>query len=817
MRVSYRWLKELLPALEAPADEVGDRLTAAGLEVEELIYAGDELGSVKIAEVVGVEAHPKRDKLSLVTVSLGDSGAHRVVCGASNVPAPGGLVVLATVGASLPAFGRPLEARQIGGVDSAGMLCSEAELGLADASEGILVFPPKSARPGDSLSAAFPDAVDRIFEIGVTPNRPDALGHIGIAREVAALLGLPFELPEPGAPRRMTDTALASVIRVDVEEPERCPLYGAALVEDVALGPSPTWLRWRLHRLGIRPISNVVDITNLLLMEYGQPMHAFDCDLVRGGRIVVRRAHHQEPFTTLDGVERKLSSDDLVICDDKGPVALAGVMGGENSEIRSSTRRVLLECAYFHPAGIRRTSRRHGLSTESSYRFERGVDWARVPQVLDRAKTLLTELSHGSATDGALLVRGAPLTTARATMRSSRLGALLGTAVPFEEATATLDRLGLRVVETRGDDDDRVAEVEGASFRPDVTREVDLIEEVARVRGFDAIPTILPAIVPQEPRARPLSSIVTDIAVELGLSEAVTYSFVSERDLELIGAPPPVVTLENPLSEERRVMRTSLLPGLLDALGRARRRGEHHARLFTVGARFLTPQADASEGSPLPEERPSFAAILAGPRPAYLQKPEDYDVFDAKGLAVELVERMTSKKAVARRTDRAEAGHLHPRGRAEVEVDGHIVGLFGPLHPDVVDALDLDGPAQVVELDLAALGAVGHVTPQYRPIPRLPAVQRDIAVVVSEDVPAARLEQRLAEEAGDLCESVELFDVFSGETMGAGRRSLAFRLTYRDPKAATDPDNARTLTDKEVDACHERVRAIASELGDLRG
>lgn len=821
-------MRELLPALDASPSDVAARLTAAGLEVEALEHFGEASDRVIVARVASVEPHPKRSNLTLVSVELGGGRSERVVCGAPNVPAPGGTVAFAPLGTSLPAIGLELEPREIGGVASHGMLVSEAELGLADASDGILILPNDAAPLGTSLDRALPGARDVIYTLGVTPNRPDALGHVGVARELAALFDLSFALPEPGSAARFADAALDSLVTIENRDAERCPHYGAAVVLDVRIAPSPDWVKWRLTSLGVRPISNVVDVTNLILLEFGHPMHAFDLDRVRGARIVVRRAEAGEPFTTLDGVARRLDADDLVICDAEGPSALAGVMGGQDSEIADSTRRVLLECAYFAPRGIRRTARRHGLHTESSFRFERGVDYGALPRVLEHAQARLTELASGAAVRGAIHAKGALPEAPRMRLRSQRLDALLGIPVPFSEARNVLVRLGLDVGPARKQDGEEIADVGGATWRPDIAREVDLIEEVARVRGLDAIPTVLPAIAPEPPRTSGrLEREVLRQATSLGLSEALTYAFVSPRDLERLHAPTPAVVLKNPLSEEHSVMRTSLLPGLLEALGRARRRGERSLGLFAVGARFFAPSSDEpsaaaraarpelpSDRGVLPEERPSFAALLAGPRPAYLEKPADADVFDAKGIALELVERLTLRSATARHAVSERTRHLHPRGSAEVLVDDALVGVFGPLHPDVIDAFDLGGPAQVVELDLAAIERIGRATPRFRPVPRLPAVTRDIALVVSDDVEAGEVEAEIARAAGELCESVALFDLFRGGAVPADHRSLAFHVVYRDPKAAQDPEHARTLTDKEVDARHTHVvRAVTERFG----
>jgi phenylalanyl-tRNA synthetase beta chain len=824
MRVSYNWLRELLPALAASPAEVADRLSAAGIAVEGCKAYGTALAEVRVAKVTAIAPHPKRSGLRLVTVDHG-RGTQEVVCGASNVPDPGGLVVLAPIGAKLPAFPEPLAAREIGGVKSEGMLCSETELGLSASADGILILPQGSAEPGRSLADVVPSAVDWIFELDVTTNRPDALGHAGVARELAALYALAPAPPPAEPPLPEADLELASLIQIENHDTERCPHYAAGAVLGVSVGPSPLWLRFRLESLGVRAISNVVDVTNLILLEYAQPMHAFDLDRVRGGRISVRRASAGEPFTTLDGVVRKLDADDLVIADGAGPSALAGVMGGQDSEIKADTARVLLECAYFSPRGVRRTSRRHGLHTESSHRFERGVDFGAVPRVLERAKRLLAELAGGKVVRGAIHAKGPDLELPRIPLRSARLDSLLGVAVPFDEAGGILERLGFSILERSGSGAAASLIVRGASHRPDVTIEVDLIDEVARVRGFDKIPTRLPYVHPQAPRSTgELQRSVLSIAANLGLSEALTYAFVDPSALTRLSAPAPSVRLVNPLGEERSVMRTSLLPGLLEALGRARRHGELRVRLFCLGASFHAPVERASDGprprladdvGALPAERLGFAAILAGPRLQELVlDPPAVDVYDAKAIAVELVERISGRKTRVEFVGATErTRHLHPRGAAEIYVEEKLVGRFGPLHPDVVRAFDLGGPAQVVEIDLDVLEALPRVVPKYRTIPRLPPVTRDLSLVVAESVTAGRVAGVLGRAGGELCESVEVVAEFRGGSVPAGRRSLTFRVVYRDPKARADADGARTLTDPEVDAVETRmIEAAKSEL-----
>jgi phenylalanyl-tRNA synthetase beta chain len=829
MKASYRWIRALLPALDASPRELADRFSSAGLAVDGIDEYGAGTAAIVLAVVRKVEPHPKRDKLRLVTVDRGSGVEQRIVCGASNVPDPGGMVCLAPLGTHLPAVDLTLTPREIGGVVSEGMLCSEVELGLVpagkkDEDHGILVFPPGFAAPGTPLRVAVPAVHDWIYELDLTPNRADALGHVGLARDAAALYGKPFAPPEPDAPARAGHGSIDKLTTVTIEDTERCPHYGAAMVVDLTVGPSPLWLRYRLESLGVRSISNVVDITNLVMLEFGHPMHAFDFDLVRGAKIVVRRAAEGEKLATLDGVERALTSDDLAIADGGGPVALAGIMGGAGSEIRAETRRVLLECAYFAPRGVRRSSRRHAIHTESSHRFERGVDPGDIPDVLAHAASLLTSLAAGKAVPGTILA-GAPLAEpAPIRLHAKRMNALLGTVVPFAEATRILGSLGFTVRATHGHGEQAEAEVVPPTHRPDVHGEADLMDEVLRVHGLDKVPTVLPAIRPQPPRATGATEQrVRHAALAVGLSEAVTLGFVSPKDIAALGLPPAAVTLVNPLGEERSVMRTTLLPGLLDALRRARRHGVSDVRLFTVGSRFMEPHPNVQAGAsieqelglpsaPLPDEVPSFAAVIAGHRRAVLDKPVEVDVYDGKGVAVEIVERVTGRRArVAPQPVERRATFLHPRGAGEVLVEGTVVGCFGPLHPDVADLLDLGGPCVVVDLDVRTLARIGFRTPQYRPIPVLPAATRDIALVVSDDVRAGDVAGAIAETGGELCESVELFDLFRGGQVPEGQKSLAFHVVYRDPKAATDPERARTLTDDEVDKRHQAVVAAVKE------
>jgi phenylalanyl-tRNA synthetase beta chain len=478
-------------------------------------------------------------------------------------------------------------------------------------------------------------------------------------------------------------------------------------------------------------------------------------------------------------------------------------MGGESTEVRSSTKRLLLECAYFSPRGIRRTARRHGLQTEASYRFERGVDPEGVPDVLAHCAALMTRLGSGAAVPGTIVAGVPPQPRKQVSVRRSRIRDLTGVDIGVDRAGAILERLGCDVAR-------RDAELTATvpSFRVDLGREEDLVEEVLRVHGIGHVPAELKALRVVAGRSVPTTlDRVRRAAAELGLSEALTWGFTSPQLLEKLAAPAPSVVLLSPLGEERSVMRTSLLPGLLEALGRARRHGVRDVRLFATGSRFLQPR----EGEPLPEERPSFAAVMAGSRKNGLSKPEPLDVWDLKGLAAELTARVTLREPAVVALPAAEAPHLHPRGAGAVLVDDVRVGTFGPLHPEIELGLDLDGGALVVELDLEALGRVGRRLPQHRPLPVLPPVTRDLALVVRDDVRAGDVESAIRSAAGELCESVELFDLYSGTGLPPAHRSLAYHLVFRDPRAATDPERARTLTDDDVEALTRKVVASVTE------
>ncbi|HEX5661242.1 MAG TPA: phenylalanine--tRNA ligase subunit beta [Polyangiales bacterium] len=817
MRASYRWLKELC-RFEADPAEVADRLTLAGLEVEGQKRYG-ELPGVVVAEVRAKRPHPSRDKLTLVTVFDGKVESE-VVCGAPNVPAPGKLVLLAQNGAKLP-NGMVIAERNLGGVVSNGMLCGETELDIGSDDDGIVVLEQRF-ETGTLASRAL-NLEDTVFEIGLTPNRPDCLGHLGLARELSALLGAPLELPKLKTPKLLQGATPegtrpvplfrgagehgSTAVGLSVSDSARCPRYAGAVVEGVTIAQSPFWLRYRLHVLGLRAINNVVDITNLVLMEYGYPTHAFDLANLRGARIDVRSARAQEKIVTLDGIERALHTDDLLICDGEGPVAVAGVMGGEHSGVSARTERVFVETAYFDPRAVRRTSRRLGLHTDASHRFERGVDPRAVPEVLGRVVSLIGELAGGSTPANGFEVYAQPFAPKEITLRIAAIERLLGAKIELQKAQEILQALGCDVTPNG-----QSLKVLAPTWRPDLTREEDLIEEVARVIGYDNLPTETPHVMAST-GASPLTRFLRQLkerAAAVGLTEAVNLAFTSQKQLEAARAPLPAVRVANPLSEERGFMRSCLLPGLATNLLRAQRHQVERVSLFEL-ARTFRPSGEA-----LPHERHKLSIVLWGTRGSWLGDDGKFDFYDGKGVLEALIQPLTRRSfdaVVDARELSEQYPALHPRRSALLSIDGRAIGALGELHPDVLDALELSGPVIFADLDVARLFAVsrGDQPPHVRANPRFPASARDIAIVVDEGSEAGQVAIVLREAGGALVENVELFDLYRGDKLPAGRKSLAFRVTYRDPDA--------TLTDQRVDEAHAKVVAEARSRfqADLRG
>ena len=781
MKISVAWLRELVDA-KLDADEVARRLTLAGLEIEGRERFGAFSGVV-VARVVGKRPHPDAAKLTLVDVDDGSGKATQVVCGAANVPDAGGLVLWARPGAKLPS-GLVLGEKPVRGIVSPGMLCAEDELGLGTSHAGIIVLDAgDELAPGDDVAAKL-GLPDEIWEVNVTPNRPDALGHVGVAREVAALVGGKLKLPKiaplpsGGAPAK-----------VELVDAEGCPRFCAVAVDGVTVRPSPWRVRARLQSLGVRSISNVVDATNLTMLLWSQPVHAYDRDKLAGGGLIVRRAKKDEPIVTLDDQKRTLAPDDVAICDDHGAVGIGGVMGGASSEVSDGTTRLLLECAHFSPSRVRRTAKRLGLHTEASHRFERGTDPNGCADVARHLLSTVLALAGGQVSSALTDAYPRPAAAATLELRPARTGALLGIDVPRDEQARLLRAIGLDAVDEGGGH----MRVTVPTFRPDLSREIDLIEEIARLYGYDRVPPRLPRLDEPPGPMRDVDDTRNDAARDalrgLGLDEVVSYGFVApHHGRPFLDGELPHVRIANPIREEMSVMRRSLLPGLCLALQRNLARGTHDVRIFEVGAVFL-PKA----GSELPDERWYAAGLLHGHADGWLKPGAALDFFDVKGV----VEELCGALGHDARCEPGTSPGLHPKIAAQIFVGATRVGVAGELHPDAARALGVEGRPLVFELDLQAL-------PPARPVavgelPRFPSVTRDISFLIDETVTAAEMRRAIEAERDELRVEVRVLEEYRDAKLPVGKKSMLWSITYRAPD--------RTLTDDDVQPSHQAVVA----------
>jgi phenylalanyl-tRNA synthetase beta chain len=778
VRVPLTWLRELCP-VRIPPGELAEALTMHGVPVERILYPWEGLNGVRVARVLEVTDHPRADRLCRAVVD--DGAAHReVVVGVRNM-GPGDLVPYAPPGATVPGVPGPLAEKDIRGVASQGMLCSPKELEISGDHAGILVL-PSTLEPGIDVKEAL-GLDEPVVDIEVLANRGDLMSILGVAREVAAMTGEELRPPDIA----VADGAEpAAGVTVEVADPEGCPRYLARIIRGVAVGPAPLEVQVRLAAAGMRPVSNIVDATNYVMVELGQPLHPFDLRRLAGPGIVVRRAKTGERLVTLDGVDRELWDEDILIADVERPVALAGLMGGGGSEVGPETIDVLLEAAVFEPRTIFRTSRRLGLRTEASMRFERGVDPEGVEAAAARAAALMAAWA-GGALSGAVDV-GEPPARRSVSVRPDRASMLLGVPVSAVEVREALGRLRIPAV---GEDDEVTAEI--PPYRVDLEREVDLIEEVGRVTGYDRVPSTLPGIrqagglnAAHRHRRR-----VRAVLAGAGLLETFSFSFAPASDAKLAGAGDPV-GIANPISEEDATLRTSLLPGLLRA---ARRNVSHRrtsVRLFEVGTVFA-----AAGDRPMEEER--VAVVLTGP--ASEEWPSDrreQDFLDAKGL----LEHLTAGLRVdVWSLGEPPGGPWHPGRSAEVVIGGEPGGAVGELHPRVAASFDLPRRVAALELPIAGLGAAAGGEATYREVSRFPPVRRDVAFELDGDAPAGAVRDAVVAAGGELLDRVVLFDVFEGPPLPEGKKSLAFALDLRAPD--------RTLTDAEADAV---VAAMAARL-----
>ncbi|MBI1387989.1 MAG: phenylalanine--tRNA ligase subunit beta [bacterium] len=788
MKLPYSWLSQLVDHLPPP-EELAKLLTMRGFEIEGMESPGAEIRDVVIAKLLEMEPHPDADKLTLCKVNDG-AETHAIVCGAKNMK-PGDCVALARVGTVLPGDFK-IEKRKIRGQASSGMMCSKRELGLGDDHAGILILPgeaPLGTRLVDYLGLD-----DVVFEISVTPNRPDVLSAIGMAREIAAAVGSAVRMPD-GSPLEAPGQSPS----VTLEAEALCPRYTALVIKDLKIGPSPEWLKKRLEGCGVRSINNVVDATNLVLMEMGQPLHAFDLNKLKENRIVVRQARPGEKIVTIDEEERELSPEMLVIADAEAPVAVAGVMGGLHSEVDDKTTDVLLESAFFHPPSIRRTSKTLGLSSEASYRFERGVDFEMVIPAAWRCAHLMAELAGGRV-EGALTVADAkdaalfePLRERSMTLDLAYCTRLLGKALDRSELERIFNGLDLTVQSS----DAQSITVRIPSYRKDIQRQADLVEEAARCHGyneFSAAPMYAPVKAPEaQPVSRALAHRLREYLLSAGLDEAVTYSFT---DPSLLKAFPPAgadhgnaaVTILNPINSQEGAMRSSMLPSLLQCARRNMARGNLDFGLFESARTY---QGD-SDGA---IEKKTIAGVIAGGLNAsWRNQKHEFDFFDLKGL----VEGLLATAGVTRFRLIDGPDCLHPHRGVSVQAGKAPFGYFGELHPNLAEEYNLTGRVCVFELELDPMGKIDREkTPQFKPYSIFPAVRRDLAFLLPDGVSASDVEKVVRQEGGDLLEDVRLFDYYKGKQVAQGFSSVAFRLTFRSPD--------ETLKEETVDSAREAI------------
>ena len=785
MKFSEHWLRTWVnPRLDS--NELVEAITMAGLEVDGVEPVAGDFESVIVGMVEWVGQHPDADGLSLCCVSDGYQTLD-VVCGAPNVAA-GLKAPLVRAGGRLPG-GTRVERTRVRGAESSGMLCSEAELGLSDNADGLMELPPDAPIGSDLRDCLGLD--DRILDLDLTPNRGDCLSIRGVARDLGALTKRPFEDIEPSA----VTPVHSEIPAIRIDAPQGCPRYVGRIIRQVDVSvPTPLWLRERLRRSGIRSIDPVVDVTNYVMLEMGQPMHAFDRERVRGG-IVVRMASEGEQLRMLDGQSLELNTDNLVIADHQRPLALAGIMGGEESGVTAGTRDILLESAYFDPVMLAGKARQHGLHTDSSHRFERGVDWQLQRAATERATALLLDIVGGEAGELIEISSSEHLPGQRSIhLREERVGRVLGMSIERTTIEEILTRLGLRIVRLHRDG----WEVAVPSFRFDIALEVDLIEEIGRIYGYNNLPVTEPegrlALAGQPESRRPLSG-VQDHLRALDYQEVITYSFVDPEWQKLIDPQTSAIELANPIASDMSVMRTSLWPGLLQVLSHNQKRQQQRVRLFETGLRFVPEDEGIRQESML-------SGLVAGPAEPenWVSAAREVDFYDVKGDLESLMGILGKPLKFAPESHPA----LHPGQSARIQHEGEPVGWIGILHPKLQKMLDLNGRVCVYELSLEPVLS-GYV-PHFKAFSKFPEVRRDLAILIGEDIGWASVEQVAEKAAGEALTGLRVFDVYQGEHVEKGQKSVALSLYWQHLE--------RTLSDEEVHGLFERVtEALQNELG----
>lgn len=800
MFISKEWLESYVE-VNQPVNVLAERITRTGIEVDDIIDYTKGIKNLVVGYVQSIAAHPDADKLNVCQVDIGEVEPVQIVCGAPNVDA-GQTVIVATVGGRLPG-GVKIKRAKLRGERSEGMICSLQEIGVPtnlvpkQFENGIYVFSSEVTPGTDALSALYLD--DQVMEFDLTPNRADALSMIGTAYETAALYNVPMVKPETQS--NENDEHTNDEISVTIQNDDKVPYYSARVVKDVTIKPSPEWMQMRLIKAGIRPINNVVDISNYVLIEYGQPLHMFDKDQIGSKQIEVRQAKADEIITTLDDQERKLVASDIVITNGNSPIAIAGVMGGDFSEVTEATTNVVIEGAIFDPVSIRHTSRRLNLRSEASSRFEKGIATEFVDEAVDRACYLLQTYADGTVTQGRVAEGDLGEFVTPIDISVSKVNQTIGFELAAKDIEAIFVQLGFETTNT-----DDVLTVMVPSRRKDITIKEDLIEEIARIYGYDEIPSTLPVfehVTHGSLTDRQSKSRIVKASLEgAGLNQAINYSLVDkERANHFALQNRDTVALLMPMSEAHSTLRQSLIPHLIDAVAYNVARKNNHVRLYELGRVFF----GNGEGE-LPDEVEYLSGILTGDYTvnAWQGKKEEIDFFVAKGI----VDRVAEKLDIQFEYEAAEINGLHPGRTAYVKLNEKVIGFVGELHPQIEKDNDLKR-TYVFELNYDELMAVSVGYINYQPIPRFPGVSRDIALVINRDMPSAKLVNTIHQNGGDILQEAEVFDVYEGEHVAEDEKSIAIRLSYLDTED--------TLTDDKVNAVHEAIlTALQAEGATIR-
>ncbi|GLI58288.1 phenylalanine--tRNA ligase beta subunit [Propionigenium maris DSM 9537] len=781
MLISLDWLKQYVD-IDENIKELENTLTMIGQEVEAIEVQGAHLDHVVVGQVVEYGKHPDSEKLSLLKVDAGDAEPLQIICGAPNHK-EGDKVVVAKIGAILPGDFKIKKAK-VRGVESFGMLCSEVELGIGEDADGIIILPEDA--PVGTEYRKYMGLDDTIFELEITPNRPDCLSHVGIAREVAAYYGRKVKYPKYELEEVIEPTS--DNVTVDIQDKDRCKRYTARVLKNVKVGESPEWLKKRLRAIGLRPINNIVDVTNFVMFEYNHPMHAFDLQKLSGNKIIIREAEAGEKIVTLDGEERELNNKELVIADEEKAVAIAGIMGGENTQVDEETTDLLLEVAYFTPENIRKTSKALGLSSDSSYRFERGIDRDNSEEVINRAASLMKEVAGGEILNGNADKYIEKFEEREVTLDLGKLNKFVGKEITLEEVGEILRNLGLEIKTSAGN----IVTVCPPSYRGDLTRTADLYEEVIRMYGFENIEDKMPVANIEAGNKDEETMVVENMKgalVELGLQEVINYSFIPVNALDKVKVEAETISIKNPLNEDMTVMRPTLIYSLLSNVRDNFNRNQFDLNLFEV-SRTFTPAEE------LANEELKVAIALAGraSKDLWDAKPEAYDFYDLKGYVENFLGLMGMNRF---QLARSENPTFHPGRSADIKMGKDIVGTFGEIHPDVAENMGIKKErAYVAELDVAKILKYGKSGIKYERIVKFPEVTRDLAILVDADVLVGNMVADI-KKSSNIIENVELFDVYVGERVEEGKKSVAVQVSMRKATG--------TLEEKEITGAIEKI------------